>query len=119
MRFMILFFQKETDWIERTLVRNVVAWKREQAEKGVFITGSPLKPDGFTVSLIPDGQGGHDEIDGPLVDLKTPLFAFELINAASMEEAVAVARSHPAAVEPSFSIEVREVWDQVDEDLGH
>lgn len=118
MRFMILFFQKETDWIERSLVRKVVAWKRAQAEKGVFITGSPLKPDGFTTALVPNGDGTHEEIEGPLNELEKSLFAFELVNAESMQEAVAIALSHPAAEDPAFSIEVREVWDAVDLDLG-
>ncbi len=118
MRFIILFFQKETDWIERSLVRKVVAWKHAQSEKGVFITGSPLKPDGFTTTLVPNGDGSHEKIEGPLNELEKSLFSFELVNAESMEAAVAIALSHPGAEDPAFSIEVREVWDTVDLDLG-
>jgi hypothetical protein len=51
----------------------------------------------------------EDATDGPFVEAKEIVGGFMIISAASLEEAVQVARECPGVVMPGSSVEVREI----------
>jgi hypothetical protein len=83
------------------------AWVEEMEGRGVRKFGSRLRPvsDATTVQV----RGGEVVLsDGPFAETKEQVGGFCLIEAADLDEAVAVAAEHPAAT--YGTIEVRELW---------
>jgi hypothetical protein len=82
-------------------------WSERMLERGVLRGGGGLRPpaEGKAVrvrrrQLLPT--------DGPFAETKEQVGGFVLIEAADLDEAVAVAAEHPAAT--YGTIEVRELW---------
>jgi hypothetical protein len=71
-------------------------------ERGQLVVGEPLEPGGKVV------RGGL-VTDGPFVETKEQLGGFYLVEAASDDEALAIAREMPAS--PGLVTEVRRVPD--------
>ena len=83
------------------------AWAEEMDRRGIRLQGNQLRPvsDATTVCM----RGGEVLIaDGPFAETKEQVGGFCLIEAADLDEAVAVAAEHPAAT--YGTIEVRELW---------
>jgi hypothetical protein len=80
-------------------------WSDELTRQGRGIVGSPLDNPGATVR-------GHDRMvtDGPYAESKDLVTGSLIINAASLEDAVEVARTCPT-YEYDGSVEVRPVQD--------
>tara|TARA_B100000678_G_scaffold254527_5_gene231779 strand:+ start:26662 stop:27078 length:417 start_codon:yes stop_codon:yes gene_type:complete len=116
MRFMLVFYMPEATWVSKDLVRRVVAWKRYWTAAGIYETGNPLKPPGMTHTLSLDGAKVK-VTEGPLHDHNHVFYAFEIIKCETLEIALDVARSHPALEFPQASVEVREVWEDMDPDM--
>jgi hypothetical protein len=75
---------------------SIASWAGEMKGRGMRLLGGRLRPDGDTTSLRLDG----DELmitDGPFAETKEHLAGFEVLECASLEEAVEVASHHPAA----------------------
>jgi hypothetical protein len=82
------------------------AWVAEMDGRGVRLEGRPLEPADATTIRV---RGGETLIsDGPFAETKEQVGGFCLIEAADLDEAVAVAAEHPAAT--YGTIEVRELW---------
>ena len=72
------------------------AWVEEMDRRGVRLQGNQLRPvsDATTVSV----RGGEVLIaDGPFAETKEQIAGFDLLECASMDEAVQVAAKHPVA----------------------
>ena len=83
------------------------AWVEDTTRRGVRLFGDRLRPaDEATTVRV---RGGETLVaDGPFVELREQIGGFDLLEAASREEAVAIAAAHPAA---RFGvIELRELW---------
>ena len=117
MRFMLIFSMPEGTWLAKDLVKRIVAWKREYGEKGIWQTGCPLKPPGMTHTLHRKSDGTLEEQDGPISDHSQIFYAFEILECSSMEEAISVAREHPGLEFEKTWLEIREIWDTLDEDI--
>ena len=82
-------------------------WVDETTARGTRITGDRLRPpqDATTVR-----SRGHETIvtNGPFAEAREQIGGFDLLEAADMDAAVAVAAAHPVA--RFGSIEVRETW---------
>ncbi|MEV6015143.1 YciI family protein [Streptomyces sp. NPDC051997] len=85
------------------------SYVKEVRERGVVTGGARLRPatDATTVRV----QG--DEVlltDGPFVESKEYVAGIDIIEVADLDEAIALASRHPAAL-AGGSVEVRPVWE--------
>jgi hypothetical protein len=82
-------------------------WLDDLQSKGRWITGDQLAPPRRARSVrVRDGR--PIVLDGPFVETKEAVGGFDIIECASMEEAVEIAGRHPVA--ESGTIEVRPLW---------
>jgi hypothetical protein len=86
----------------------VEAWTAEMDRRGVRLQGEPLRSvSGAATARI---RGGDVLIsDGPFAETKEQIAGFDLIECASMAEAVEIASQHPTARIGTF--ELRQIWD--------
>jgi hypothetical protein len=89
------------------LVMEILAWDKEMDGRGIRKYGNPLRPpaDAVTVRVR---EGKMVIKNGPFAESKEKMAAYELIECASLEEAIDVASTHPMA--KAATIEVRPVW---------
>ena len=82
-------------------------WVDDLQARGIWLTGDQLAPPrrGRTVRV----RGGKTLVtDGPFVETKEAVGGFDLLECQSLDEAVAIAATHPMAA--AGSIEVRPLW---------
>ncbi len=114
MLFLLIICHDDTFAPSETLIREIRAWDRETQRRGLRKDGRPLRPPSDAVTVRVRG-GSVEAADGPFSDAPDKMAAYELIECASLEEAVDLAASHPMAA--AGTIEVRPVWDQLAEPL--
>ncbi len=68
--------------------------------------GNALQPTGTATTVRSDGAGSHTVTDGPFVEAKEALGGYYVVEAADLDEAIAMAKDVPA---PFGCIEVRPV----------
>lgn len=86
---------------------DVEPWVEEMDSRGVRLIGSQVRPpaDATTVRV----RGGELQLtDGPYAETKEWMAGFDVIECASMDEAIQVAAKHPVA--RTGMIEVRQFW---------
>lgn len=81
-----------------------MAWFKRLKDQGKAIAGNPLEGEGKIVS----GQNGRVVSDGPFAESKETIGGYFLLNVASMDEAVAIARECPGLAY-GLRVEVRPV----------
>src|SRR6476659_8272711 len=82
-------------------------WSERMAERGVLQGGGGLRPPAAG-KVVRVRSRPLILSDGPFAETKEQIGGFCLIEAADLDEAVAVAAEHPAAA--YATIEVRELW---------
>src|SRR5436190_22678642 len=82
-------------------------WVDDLQERGIWVTGDQLAPPRRARSVRVRG-GKKLVTDGPFIETKEAIGGFDLIDCASLEEAVEIAASHPIA--EAGTIEVRPLW---------
>jgi hypothetical protein len=85
-------------------MREVYAWIDDLTKKGVMTAAQPLTPGGRMVS----GKNGGVISDGIAAESKEAVGGFFIVNAATMDEAVSVARTCPA-FNHGARLEVRQI----------
>jgi hypothetical protein len=88
------------------IASSLAAWLEEMTERGVHVDGDRLRPasDATTVRIR------NDEVliaDGPFAETKEQVAGYDVIDCASLDEALDVASRHPTA--RLGTIEVRPV----------
>ena len=68
--------------------------------------GKALQPTATATTIRKDGSGGFAVTDGPFVETKEALGGFYIVEAADLDEAIALAKKVPA---PFGGVEVRPV----------
>lgn len=94
--YLLLF--RNPSWAEnygesevREAMERVSAWLGRLSTEGRLVASQPLlEPRAFI-----SGKGGSTVIDGPFTEAKEVIGGFVQISAASMEEAVAIAKGNP------------------------
>lgn len=86
------------------LMNQVMAWFEGLKQEGIVKAGQPLGAEGRTVS----GNKGQSVLDGPFVESKEAVGGYLLLQAESLEEVVAIAKSNPSLAY-GVTIEVRPV----------
>ncbi len=83
------------------------AWVEDVEARGIRVTGDRLRPVEETRSVrVRDGR--TLVTDGPFAEAREQIGGFDLLEAADLDEALAVAAAHPAA--RFGTIELRAVW---------
>ena len=89
------------------LVRDIMGWIRTQERRKVRLGGEPLKPAGEAITVRV--RGGKKQITaGPFAKSREKMCAYELVEVADLDAAVALAATHPMAA--AATLEVRPVW---------
>ena len=86
---------------------NIAAWVEDTSAKGVRITGDRLRPPTHATT-VRMRAGKLVVSDGPFTESKEWIAGFDLLDCASLDEAIAVAARHPMA--RFGSIELRPFW---------
>jgi hypothetical protein len=109
-QYLILLYEREQGYAEAgaelmaevLAAHNALATKYGPAVKG----GNALQPTSTATTVRADGAGGFTVTDGPFVETKEALGGYYLVEAADLDEAVAMAKDVPA---PFGGIEVRPI----------
>lgn len=93
---------------------NISEWVTELSANGARITGDRLRPPSHATTVRV--RAGRTLVsDGPFTEAKEWIAGFDLLDCASLDEAVGIAARHPMA--RFGSIELRPFWPiDVDED---
>lgn len=73
------------------------------------LDGAELHRTSTATSIRGDAQGTQSVTDGPFLETKEALGGFYLLEAADLDEAIALARQVPEASKPHSGVEVRPV----------
>ena len=84
-----------------------MGWFDRLSQEGVLKAGQPLAQEGKVVS----GNAGKTVSDGPFAESKEAIGGYFLLNAASLEQAVQIARECPT-LKYGCTVEVRPVAEQ-------
>jgi hypothetical protein len=113
MRYLLLICQDQTARCtpaERaSAARDTQAWIDEMEGRGVRLLGEALGPPSETITL--QVRAGKMLVsDGPFAATKEQIVGFDVIECASMDDAIEVASRHPVA--RTGGIEVRPYWQE-------
>jgi len=107
MKYILMIYVNPAPVVPADYDETVERWLAEVDRTGVRITGSRLRPadETTTVAMV---NGKLTLSDGPFAEAKEQVAGFDIIECPNLDEAIAVAASHPTA---SFAhIEVRAFW---------
>jgi hypothetical protein len=116
MRFVMSTWVREggdEDWAKLTpeerlaIIAAHQAWFGEQAATGHIAGGEELAAPATTRVIRRRRQGETVITDGPFIETKETLGGFVILEAASMEEALAIAATWPGLPDWSAAVEVR------------
>jgi hypothetical protein len=105
MKFMLLFAANEDEWMEMdsdqrdAAIGRIGQWFGEHARSGRIVEGRRLqgRTAARTVRLGPAGRSSRAAVtDGPFVETKEAIGSYAIVEAADMDEALAIAESWPA-----------------------
>jgi hypothetical protein len=107
MQYLMIICHDDSFAPTEALVAEIVAWDKDMDRWGIRKYGNPLRPpsDAVTVRVR---EGKIVITKGPFANSKEKMAAYELIECASLEEAIDVASTHPMA--KAATIEVRPIW---------
>jgi hypothetical protein len=114
MRYMLLMYRDETWWEakpeeERAAIRQqAVDVSEELRKRGIFLAGDPLLP-ARTATTVRIRDGKPVTTDGPFAETKEQLGGYTIVEAASLDEARALALDHPLLRVGGHSIEIRPI----------
>lgn len=99
-QYLILIYGDETAWANA----GEAAWNETMQGHTAFNEnngaaikgGNALQPTSTATSIRPDGDGKFTVTDGPFVETKESLGGYYLVEAADLDEAVAIAKQVPA-----------------------
>jgi hypothetical protein len=112
MKYMLLLFERETDWTAVAPERAEAAlaehgqfcdWMRE---RGIPFSGEPLREQSTATTLR---RAGDDLVvtDGPFAELKENLGGFYIVDVKDLDEAIEVAKRCPMGA----GTEIRPIWE--------
>lgn len=108
--YLVLIYEDESSWAvaEPEVVAQIMQDHGTFGERnGAAIRGgNALHPTSTATSIRKDSSGGSSVTDGPFAETKEALTGYYLIEAADLDEAIAVAKQVPV---PFGGVEVRPV----------
>jgi len=111
-QYLILIYTDEAQWANATPDESAQLTKEHmdfgQRHAAVIRGGNALQPSGTATSVRPGPAGGCTVTDGPFAETKEALGGYYLVEAAHLDQALAIAREVPARF---GGVEVRPVWE--------
>ena len=111
-QYLILIYDQESAWMDaspeesaKLLEQHMEFGKRNAAN---VLGGNALQSVTTATTLRPDGSGGFTTTDGPFVETKEALGGYYLVEAADLDEAIALAKQVPVLA-PTAGLEVRPI----------
>src|SRR4026209_43413 len=114
MRYMLLMYRDEQWWNGKpeggraATRRQAVDRSEDLRARGIFLAGDPLLPAG-TATTVRMRNGKPVATDGPFGETKEQLGGYTIVDAASLDEARAIALDHPLLRVGGHSIEIRAI----------
>jgi len=111
MKYMMLVYGREDAWTEQERAECMAESTQlchELASQGRYLGASPLHPVA-TATCVRVRNGARLTTDGPFAETSEQLGGFFLIEAANLDEAIAIAGRIPAATKGT--VEVRPVFE--------
>jgi hypothetical protein len=111
MKYMLLVYSAENIWTEEArgqCIADSMQLCRELAARGQFLGASPLHPVA-TATCVRVRGGNRLMTDGPFAETTEQLGGYFLIEAANLDEAIAIAGRIPAATKGT--VEIRPVFE--------
>ncbi len=107
MQFLLIITHDDAFAPTETLLAEINAWISKMKTMGIWKYGSPLQPpsDAKTVRVR---NGKTTVTNGPFANSREKMCAYELLDCASLDDAIDAASRHPMA--KAATIEVRPVW---------
>lgn len=100
-QFLILIYDDEAAYANATEEENgkIMAGHNKFGEDNekALVGGNALQSVATATSVRPDGSGGFTVTDGPFVETKEALGGYYLVEAADLDEAIALAKQVPIA----------------------
>src|SRR3954452_411930 len=106
-KYLVLIYEDETQWAtgapgtEEALAQH---WRFGTEHADAIAESQALQPTNTATSLVKGAGGGFTVTDGPFVETKEALGGFYLLEAADLDEAIALAKQIPA---PFGGLEIR------------
>jgi hypothetical protein len=96
--YLVLIYETEESYNSETVWAEVGAAHQKFGENNAAALrgGNALQPTGTATSIRGDGNGGVTVTDGPFAETKEALGGYYLIEAADLDEAIAIAKQVPA-----------------------
>ena len=111
-QYLVLIYGNEAEWAGASPEDRAQLHKEhtEFAERhaAVIIGGNALHPSTPATSIRPGTDGGPTVTDGAFAETKEALGGYYLVEAADLDQAVAIAQQVPTRL---GGLEVRPVWD--------
>jgi len=99
-QYLILIYENEADFVaggEAAFGRVMQAHQAFGAKHAASLAGgNALQPVATATSIRSDGSGGFTVTDGPFAETKEALGGYYLVEAADLDEAIAIAKAVPA-----------------------
>jgi hypothetical protein len=99
-QYLILLYEDEAGYAtaDEAVMKEVLDAHNAFGEKNgkAIAGGNALQPTSTATTVRPDGAGGFTVTDGPFVETKEALGGYYLIEAADLDEAIAIAKQVPA-----------------------
>jgi hypothetical protein len=109
-QYLILIYDDETAWAnaDEAAVGRIHEGhgKFGANNEGVIAGGNALQATSTATCVRPDGSGGFTVTDGPFAETKEALGGYYLVEAADLDEAIALAKQVPVL---NGSLEVRPI----------
>ena len=112
MKYLLLIYNDQTRWTslspadQGALMQEYMAFGRSLRDSGNYLAGAALQPT-WTARSVRSREGSTLATDGPFAETREQLGGFYLVEAADLDEAIAMAARIPAA--RTGSIEVRPI----------
>jgi len=110
MQYLLIISHDDFFTPTKTLIKDIGAWVKRMEGRGVRVYGNPLRPPG-DATTVRVREGKVILTKGPFAKSKEKMWAYELIECSSSEEAIDVASQHPMA--KAATIEVRPIWNEL------
>lgn len=111
MKYMLLMYSEESSWTDderqRCLAKSIEVC-HELAAEGKYVSASPLHPVA-TATSIRMQTGKPLVTDGPFAETREQLGGYYLVEAADLDEAIAIAHRLPGL--SKGTVEIRPIWE--------
>lgn len=114
MRYLLLIYEDEKRWLaldeaqQGEIFGEYMAFTESIRASGNYVAGDPLQPSA-TASMVRLERGQRLVTDGPYAETREQLGGYYKIEAADLDEALAIAARIPSAVRGLAAIEVRPI----------